>query len=111
MYYVYSLSARSDNVRDRMLRDYIGDPNYTFENANRASKACGPLVQWAIAQVSRLSQCTLPDLYINYVYNCHINSIYICMYMYICIYMCVYTNVAPLSVSCIAHYLGACPEL
>ena len=41
----------SDSVRDRMQRDYLSDPTYTFENANHASKACGPLVLWAIAQV------------------------------------------------------------
>ena len=45
----------SDSVRDRMQREYLGDPMYTFENANHASKACGPLVQWAIAQVSRVT--------------------------------------------------------
>ena len=35
-----------------MQRDYISDPMYTFESANHASKACGPLVLWAIAQVN-----------------------------------------------------------
>ena len=35
-----------------MQRDYLSDPMYTFESANHASKACGPLVQWAVAQVS-----------------------------------------------------------
>ena len=35
-----------------MIKDYLSDPNYNYENVNRASKACGPLVKWAIAQVS-----------------------------------------------------------
>ena len=48
---VTSLHVCRDSVRDRMKRDYLSDPLYTFENANHASKACGPLVQWAIAQV------------------------------------------------------------
>ena len=34
-----------------MQKEYLSDPMYTFENANHASKACGPLVLWAIAQV------------------------------------------------------------
>ena len=34
-----------------MKKEYLSDPNYTFEKMNHASKACGPLVQWAIAQV------------------------------------------------------------
>ena len=34
-----------------MKRDYLDDPAYNYEAVNRASKACGPLVKWAIAQV------------------------------------------------------------
>lgn len=34
-----------------MKRDYLDDPSYNYEAVNRASKACGPLVKWAIAQV------------------------------------------------------------
>ena len=45
-------SCSRDTVRDKMQRDYISDPMYTFESANHASKACGPLVLWAIAQVN-----------------------------------------------------------
>lgn len=29
----------------------MDDPNYNYETVNRASRACGPLVKWAIAQV------------------------------------------------------------
>lgn len=42
-------------LRDFMQREYLSRPSYNFENVNRASKACGPLVKWAIAQV-RFSQ-------------------------------------------------------
>ncbi|CAI8017799.1 Cytoplasmic dynein 1 heavy chain 1, partial [Geodia barretti] len=48
----FSTDSISDTVRDKMQRDYISDPMYTFESANHASKACGPLVLWAIAQVN-----------------------------------------------------------
>ena len=34
-----------------MRKEYLSDPGYSFEKMNHASKACGPLVQWAIAQV------------------------------------------------------------
>lgn len=39
------------SLREQMKRDYLAQPTYNFENVNRASKACGPLVKWAIAQV------------------------------------------------------------
>ena len=42
----------SDEARARMNKEYLSDPNYNYETVNRASKACGPLVKWAIAQVS-----------------------------------------------------------
>ncbi|KAK4688349.1 dynein cytoplasmic 1 heavy chain, partial [Tremellales sp. Uapishka_1] len=38
-------------IRDRMMRDYIAKPSFNYETVNRASRACGPLVQWVIAQV------------------------------------------------------------
>ena len=34
------------------MRKYMENPDYTFEKINKASLACGPLVKWAIAQVS-----------------------------------------------------------
>lgn len=43
--------CRAD-ARDRLRRDYLSKEDYNFEAVNRASKACGPLVKWAIAQVS-----------------------------------------------------------
>ena len=35
-----------------MREEYLSDPQYNYEAVNRASRACGPLVKWAIAQVS-----------------------------------------------------------
>lgn len=32
-------------------RDYISQPDFNFETINRASRACGPLVEWVVAQV------------------------------------------------------------
>ena len=34
-----------------MFKEYLSKENYTFEAVNRASRACGPLVKWAIAQL------------------------------------------------------------
>lgn len=39
------------SVREKMMRDYLSKPDYNFETINRASKACGPLAKWVIAQV------------------------------------------------------------
>lgn len=38
--------------RVKMRRDYLSNDDFTFEKVNRASKACGPLVQWVEAQVT-----------------------------------------------------------
>ena len=40
------------SVRVRMENDYLTKEDFTFERVNRASKACGPLVQWVHAQVN-----------------------------------------------------------
>ncbi|OXA50597.1 Dynein heavy chain, cytoplasmic [Folsomia candida] len=42
----------TDDVREKMLSRYVSNPEYTYEKVNRASLACGPLVKWAIAQIS-----------------------------------------------------------
>lgn len=42
----------SDDVREKMKNRYLSNPDYNFEKVNRASMACGPMVKWAIAQVS-----------------------------------------------------------
>ncbi|KAH6598857.1 hypothetical protein BASA50_003364 [Batrachochytrium salamandrivorans] len=48
----YETSSLSHKIRNEITTTYLSDPNFTFENVNRASKACGPLVQWVIAQLS-----------------------------------------------------------
>jgi dynein heavy chain 1 len=39
-------------LRNKMRNDFLSNPEFTFEKVNRASKACGPLVQWVTAQVN-----------------------------------------------------------
>ncbi|KAJ7071380.1 dynein heavy chain protein 1 [Mycena amicta] len=38
-------------LRDLMKRDFLSRPSYNFETVQRASRACGPLVKWVLAQV------------------------------------------------------------
>jgi dynein heavy chain 1, cytosolic len=40
------------NLRIKMQNEYLSKEEFTFERVNRASKACGPLVQWVEAQVN-----------------------------------------------------------
>ena len=47
----FDTKKMSKSVRDKMMREYIGRPAFNYETVNRASRACGPLVQWVIAQV------------------------------------------------------------
>ncbi|EIW66046.1 hypothetical protein TREMEDRAFT_35527 [Tremella mesenterica DSM 1558] len=47
----FDTKKMSKGVRDRMMRDYVSKPAFNYETVNRASRACGPLVQWVIAQV------------------------------------------------------------
>lgn len=39
-------------LRSYMEKTYLSRPDFTFETVNRASKACGPLVQWVRAQLT-----------------------------------------------------------
>ncbi|KAF2473666.1 uncharacterized protein BDR25DRAFT_256486 [Lindgomyces ingoldianus] len=39
-------------LRRKMQHDFLSKEDFTFERVNRASKACGPLVQWTAAQVN-----------------------------------------------------------
>ncbi|KAH7328045.1 dynein heavy chain, N-terminal region 1-domain-containing protein [Stachybotrys elegans] len=39
-------------LRNKMRNDFLSNPEFTFEKVNRASRACGPLVQWVTAQVN-----------------------------------------------------------
>lgn len=41
----------TSDLREYMENEYLKRPDYNFETVNRASKACGPLVQWVIAQL------------------------------------------------------------
>ncbi|KZV92126.1 dynein heavy chain protein 1 [Exidia glandulosa HHB12029] len=41
----------TDSLRNYVRKEYMSRPKFTFEDVNRASKACGPLVKWVIAQV------------------------------------------------------------
>ncbi|KAI9728167.1 MAG: hypothetical protein M1828_004628 [Chrysothrix sp. TS-e1954] len=38
--------------RTKMSNEYLSNENFTYDKVNRASKACGPLVQWVSAQVN-----------------------------------------------------------
>ena len=40
------------NLRIKMRNDFLSNEDFTYEKVNRASKACGPLVQWVQAQVN-----------------------------------------------------------
>ncbi|KAJ3049329.1 hypothetical protein HK097_009672, partial [Rhizophlyctis rosea] len=48
----YDTDKMTKRVREDIRNTYLNNPNFNFETVNRASKACGPLVQWVIAQVS-----------------------------------------------------------
>lgn len=41
----------TNEIRHYMEETYLSRPDYNFETVNRASKACGPLVQWVKAQL------------------------------------------------------------
>ena len=40
------------SLRKKMQNEFLSKEEFTFERAHRASKACGPLVQWVGAQVN-----------------------------------------------------------
>ena len=45
--FIFSVSTRK-----QMMSQYLNNPDYSYEKMNKASLACGPLIKWAIAQVS-----------------------------------------------------------
>ena len=47
----FDTGKMSRSLRDKMMRDYVTKPAFNYDTVNRASRACGPLVQWVIAQV------------------------------------------------------------
>jgi dynein heavy chain 1 len=53
-------------MRERMRADYLSHAEFNFESVNRASKACGPLVQWVIAQVKQKYE-PLKIVYVIYI--------------------------------------------
>ena len=40
------------SLRTKMQNEFLNKDDFTYERVNRASKACGPLVQWVEAQVN-----------------------------------------------------------
>lgn len=44
-------SQMTPEHRRKMQNEYVSKEEFTYERVNRASKACGPLVQWVEAQV------------------------------------------------------------
>ncbi|KAF9161045.1 hypothetical protein DFQ26_004928 [Actinomortierella ambigua] len=39
-------------MRERIKSEFLSNPKFNFETVNHASKACGPLVKWVIAQIN-----------------------------------------------------------
>ena len=48
----FNSEALTAKQRALLKKNYLSDPEFTFDNVNRASKACGPLVKWLVAQCS-----------------------------------------------------------
>lgn len=44
-------SSISRSTKDQLQNDFLTRPDYNYDTINRASKACGPLANWVIAQV------------------------------------------------------------
>jgi dynein heavy chain 1 len=51
---VVSFDSNAISAKDRAViqQEYLSDEEFNFATVNRASKACGPLVSWIIAQIS-----------------------------------------------------------
>ncbi|KAJ3101821.1 hypothetical protein HDU97_001047 [Phlyctochytrium planicorne] len=47
----YDTDKMTQRIRNEIRNTYLNNPAFNFEAVNRASKACGPLVQWVTAQV------------------------------------------------------------
>uniref|UniRef100_A0AAQ4PH56 Cytoplasmic dynein 1 heavy chain 1 n=1 Tax=Gasterosteus aculeatus aculeatus TaxID=481459 RepID=A0AAQ4PH56_GASAC len=48
----FSSEEMSDSIREKMKKNYMSNPSYNYDQVNRASLACGPMVKWAIAQLN-----------------------------------------------------------
>ena len=47
----FDSEAITDKARKIFKDKYLSNPDYNYEKINKASKACGPLVKWASAQL------------------------------------------------------------
>ena len=47
----YDTSLLSSKIRLELEATYMAHKSFSFEIVNRASKACGPLLQWVVAQI------------------------------------------------------------
>eukprot|EP00124_Ichthyophonus_hoferi_P001082 Ihof_evm1s50 gene=Ihof_evmTU1s50 len=47
----FDTDSITNALRQRITKEYTSNPDFNYESVNRASKACGPLVKWVIAQV------------------------------------------------------------
>lgn len=47
----FDTASLTRSLRATMNKDYLSLPSFNFEAVDRASKACGPLCKWVIAQV------------------------------------------------------------
>eukprot|EP00127_Corallochytrium_limacisporum_P003948 Clim_evm33s155 gene=Clim_evmTU33s155 len=41
----------TEDLRKQMMKEFLDNPDYSYEKINKASRACGPLAKWVIAQV------------------------------------------------------------
>lgn len=48
----YNTEQITPAIKNRILKDYMTNPDWEVEKAFKASRACGPLVQWARAQIA-----------------------------------------------------------
>ncbi|KAJ3336987.1 hypothetical protein HDU93_001788 [Gonapodya sp. JEL0774] len=48
----FNTDKLTPSMKKVIKEQYMAEPIYNYETVNRASKACGPLVQWVLAQVN-----------------------------------------------------------
>jgi len=44
-------TSMTSALQQQISREYLSNPNFNYEKVDRASKACGPLIKWIVAQV------------------------------------------------------------
>lgn len=47
----FNTDSITPNIKEKMKNKYLSNPDYNFDKIDNASKACGPLVKWATAQI------------------------------------------------------------